>query len=142
MLPGPTESRLLSENVTPAEPSAPVTSESDSCTGMPTVAGSRWPCRSRNTDPVATLICPTSPAQTPPAKQDRHTKSVQRMMALPKGPFNGFYNAPDPMDYSVKNSRLAMFPSRLAQLRPLSPFLTDFSDHVCIQPERLPRPHP
>src|SRR5882762_9632852 len=81
------ESRLLSENVTPAEPSAPVTSKSDSWTGMPTVAGRRWPCRSRNTAPVAALICPTSPAQTPAAKQNRHTKSVQRMMALPKGHF-------------------------------------------------------
>src|SRR3989441_1199508 len=55
--------------------------------------------------------------------------------------FNGFYNAPDPMAHSVKNSRLAMFPSRLAELRPLSAFLTDFCDQAGIERERCLRLH-
>ena len=45
------------------------------------------------------------------------------------------------MAYSVKNSRLAMFPSRLAELRPLSAFLTDFCDQAGIERERCLRLH-
>jgi len=63
------------------------------------------------------------------------------MMALPWVTFNGLYNAPDPMSHSVKNSRLAMFPSRLAELRPLSAFLTDFCDRAGIERERCLRLH-
>src|SRR3979490_33807 len=46
------------------------------------------------------------------------------------------------MAYSVKNSRLAMFPSRLAELRPLSAFLTDFCDQGGIERERCLRVPP
>src|SRR3989442_8627567 len=45
------------------------------------------------------------------------------------------------MSHSVKNSRLAMFPSRLAELRPLSAFLTDFCDQAGIERERCLRLH-
>src|SRR5438477_140037 len=63
-LPGPTDMRLLSRNVTPAAPSAPVTTTSRSWTFAPTGAGRLLPPRSLCTSPLDTLICPTSSAAT------------------------------------------------------------------------------
>ncbi len=57
---GPTDTRLLSEKVTPAELSAPVTRTSAVRTGMPAVAGTRLPSRSICTLPLATLTWPMS----------------------------------------------------------------------------------
>src|SRR5207253_4929369 len=64
---GPTDTRLLSVKVMPAEPSAPVTITSASCRPEPTFAGSfaapRWVC----TAPLETLIRPISAAAAGPA---------------------------------------------------------------------------
>src|SRR5438874_13749669 len=48
---------------------------------------------------------------------------------------------PDCMPYAINISRLAMFLSRLAELRPLSAFLTDFCDQAGIERERCLRLH-
>src|SRR5688500_8579172 len=53
---GPTETRLLSVNVMPAEPSLPVTTTSEICTPVPTFTGSLEAPRWIWTDPFATLM--------------------------------------------------------------------------------------
>src|SRR5467141_3772657 len=60
---GPTDRSELSTNAIPADPSAPVTTVSVACKCVPTRAGSRWPLRSRCTEPLATLNWAMSFAQ-------------------------------------------------------------------------------
>src|SRR6267143_4198923 len=60
---GPTDRSESSTNAIPADPSAPVTTMSVACKCVPTRAGSRWPLRSRYTEPLATLNWAMSFAQ-------------------------------------------------------------------------------
>src|SRR6266852_1427172 len=60
---GPTDRSELSTNAIPADPSAPVTTVSVACRCVPTRAGSRWPLRSRYTEPLATLNWAMSSAE-------------------------------------------------------------------------------
>src|SRR5580765_1615565 len=90
---GPTESRLLSVNVIPAAPSAPVTTTSDCCTGVPILTGNFLPPRSRCTVPETLLISPASAASPAEAKARRTAAIVQRMVSSQKEPLGRFYNA-------------------------------------------------
>src|SRR5262245_44198997 len=90
---GPTDSRLLSVKVTPAAPSAPVTTTSDCCTGVPTLTGSFLPARSRCTVPEAVLISPASAARPAEAKPRRTAATIQRMRTSQLQPLARFYNA-------------------------------------------------
>src|SRR5882724_3893602 len=83
-LSGPTERRLLSANVMPTVPSAPVTTLSEGCTGMPTRSGNFSVPRSRCAAPFATLTSPTSAAMAVAEKPSTTAAIVQRMRP-PKG---------------------------------------------------------
>src|SRR4030095_9802 len=57
---GPAESKLLSRNVMPTEPSVPVVTTSPDCTAAPTSAGSFCPARSLCTVPRQTFTWPAA----------------------------------------------------------------------------------
>src|SRR5262245_10189582 len=123
---GPTDNRLLSVKVIPALPSAPVTTVSDCCTGMPTLTGSFLPARSRCTVPVAVLISPASAARPAVAKPRRTAAIVRRMGFLPKGNRCDDSIMALPMSDSTISPSAATFPARASELRRISTFLNDF----------------
>jgi hypothetical protein len=73
--------RLLSANVMPTVPSAPVTTLSACCTGMPARTAMRSVPRSMCAAPRATLISPTSAANAPTTKPIRQTANIPRMLS-------------------------------------------------------------
>src|SRR3954465_15396958 len=106
----------------PTVPSAAVTTLSACCTGMPARTARRSAPRSMWAVPFTTLTSPTSAAAAAAARTERMNAALQRM----DGPLwfcDGFYNARDPMAAAVKNTRSAMFPARLGELRHLTAFL-------------------
>src|SRR3954471_16956621 len=93
---GPAENRLLSRNVMPTAPSAPVTMVSAWRSYMPAATGSFLPSRSTCAAPFTVLISPTSCAQTPVASANAPSAIIQRIADsfVSYGPPGKSYNDP------------------------------------------------